>query len=221
MYTSVEQFLIAESKKTVMSKRKRINENFDEEDDFNFDDEIKNDEEGVEEVETETETPEVTMDSFTSALNAAIEAHNSELEEGEEPVAALTEKQLELAFNAFTSMEPTSVEGEEEEEVIEEGIFGFGKQKTPEEKVSDLLAKGEKALSDPKVKVIYNSIISNMKTGNYPEGAEKKFLMFYAEKGERYVSWNKELTAPDGTKGYWEPRGTVRGVGGSGKNMGA
>ena len=91
-------------------------------------------------------------------------------------------------------------------------------KKTPE----DLLAKGQKSVGkELKMTRIYNSIVSDVKSGKYPEGADKKYLMYYAKTGDSYATWYPSMDAPDGTKGFWGERGVTRGLGGSGKNMGA
>ena len=91
-------------------------------------------------------------------------------------------------------------------------------KKTAEE----LLAKGQKSVGiDKKMTRIYNTIVSDTKSGEYPEGADKKYLMYYAKTGDCYATWYDSLEAPDGTQGYWGERGIARGIGGSGKNMGA
>lgn len=101
-----------------------------------------------------------------------------------------------------------------QEDELNEGLF----KKTPEE----LLEKGKKSLNkDQKMTRIYNTIVSEVKSGKYPAGAENKYLMFYAKTGDTFATWYSWLEAPDGTEGYWGARGLTRGVGGSGKNMGA
>ena len=100
------------------------------------------------------------------------------------------------------------------ENELNEGLF----KKTPEE----LLTKGKKSIGvDNKMTRIYNTIVSEIKSGKYPEGAENKYLMYYAKTGDSYATWYPWLDAPDGTEGFWGARGLTRGAGGSGKNMGA
>lgn len=100
------------------------------------------------------------------------------------------------------------------EDEINEGFF--------KKSADELLAKGQKSLNkDTKMTRIYNTIVSEVKSGKYPEGADKKYLMFYAKTGDTFATWYSWLEAPDGTEGYWGTRGLTRGVGGSGKNMGA
>ncbi len=114
MITTVAQF-IAEQKKAALT-----NEEFE----TTFDDSVDGEELENTEVE-ETEEDVISLSAFTAALNTAIEVSNEELEEGEEPTAQLTEKQLELAFSAFMSLnneEEKEEEKEEEQEEIEDEI---------------------------------------------------------------------------------------------------
>jgi hypothetical protein len=111
-------------------------------------------------------------------------------------------------FESFGSLNIAS-----KDELNESWLF-----KTPEE----LLAKGKKSLNkDTKMTRIYNTIVSEVKSGKYPKGAEDKYLMFYAKTGDTFATFYSWLEAPDGTEGYWGKRGLTRGAGGSGKNMGA
>ena len=86
-------------------------------------------------------------------------------------------------------------------------IWPFGGKKTPEE----LVAKGQKIVAENiRASRIYKGILAD--EAKYGENAANKYLMFIAlNKGEMVMAtWNKELDAPDGTKGFWSDRGVPR-----------
>lgn len=122
-------------------------------------------------------------------------------------------------FKYLKTFESFSVSGEE----LNEGFF----KKTPEE----LLKKGQETIQkDSKTKMVYNTILKEIKNGKYPEDSADKYLMWIAQNGPGGIfgsgvqssaaTWDKALEAPDKTMGYWKDRAKISG-GTGGKNMGA
>lgn len=118
MYTSINEFL-----KNKQSG-KLIKENFDEP------------EMGAQEIEmpemgeegAQKEEQELTFEIFASKFAELLEMHNSQLEEGQEPVEMISDEQMQFAFDACKALCTEEEDEDEDEEVIEEGIKDFFKQ---------------------------------------------------------------------------------------------
>jgi hypothetical protein len=122
------------------------------------------------------------------------------------------------------------MEEEMTEEELEEGLFGFSKEElTPKE-----IARREALKIDPKndaearekgIAVITDPALKGARANIYNKAnadQKAKYLIYYGyNPNAKLANWNPELEAPDGTLGYFQPSGLVRGAGGSGKNMGA
>jgi hypothetical protein len=190
MYTSINEW------KKHLKKTGKYNEMFEGEPDFvpaPDNDDLQDSQDDFQEEREEG----FTLDSFREAIEAEYAMRIESLEEGEEAPIAMTEEQIEIAFEVCQRLCSTPVIDEqeieddfqeEEEEVIEEGLGDFfrgGSKEEIEKKKQELTAQLDKLVADAESK--------NYKIKFKDLGAHDKPVDFNKEEALKLMAKNNFL----------------------------